>query len=104
MAVSLVSLQGDTKESEIAMTSTTLTRRARWLPGAAAVASILMVTAATPAHAADGGNNLVVAQTNLVANRAGFDALTVDPNLQNAWGMSKLPTSPVWAGAFQEST
>jgi len=78
------------------MTSTTLTRRARWLPGAAAVASLLTITIAAPAGADSGHGNLVVDQTNLVANRAGFDALTIDAHLQNAWGMSKLPTSPVW--------
>jgi hypothetical protein len=48
-----------------------------------------MVAATTSAHAADGRNNLVVAQIKLVANRAGFDALTVDPNLQNGRGVPK---------------
>lgn len=34
--------------------------------------------------------------TVLVANRTGLGAAKVDPNLLNPWGLSKLPTSPVW--------
>src|SRR5262245_17978154 len=35
------------------------------------------------------------AQTNLVSDIPGLAALT-DPNLQNPWGISHSPTSPIW--------
>jgi uncharacterized protein (TIGR03118 family) len=63
--------------------------------GAVLVSSVLGVSTA-PAHAENNGSETRVTQTNLVANRDGFGATIVDPNLQNAWGMSKFPTSPVW--------
>jgi uncharacterized protein (TIGR03118 family) len=69
--------------------------RARWLLGGSVVVAALALTGTVPA-VADQGGNVLVRQTNLVANRSGFDALTVDPHLVNAWGLSKLPTSPVW--------
>ena len=59
------------------------------------VSAVLGVSTA-PAHADNGGGQTRVTQTNLVANRDGFGATIIDPNLQNAWGMSKFPTSPVW--------
>lgn len=61
---------------------------------AIAVAAFIAVPAS--AAGADEGPSLVTTQTNLVANRVGFGAAVVDPNLVNAWGMSKFPTSPVW--------
>jgi uncharacterized protein (TIGR03118 family) len=60
------------------------------------VTAVLGVSAA-PARADDDGHRgVAVTQTNLVANRDGFGAAIVDPDLLNAWGMSKFPTSPVW--------
>lgn len=35
-------------------------------------------------------------QTNLVADKASFNPMLVDPQLVNPWGMAFTPTSPVW--------
>ena len=61
--------------------------------GAIAAAALLVPTTAAHASGDDGAR---VTQTNLVANTAGYGAAVVDPNLANAWGMSKFPASPVW--------
>ena len=37
-----------------------------------------------------------VQQTNLVSSQAGQGAVTVDPNLLNAWGIAYGPTHPFW--------
>jgi uncharacterized protein (TIGR03118 family) len=35
-------------------------------------------------------------QTNLVADTAGFKAVIIDNNLVNPWGMTFLPSGPIW--------
>lgn len=35
-------------------------------------------------------------QTNLVADTGGFSAAHLDPNLVNAWGLARSPSSPFW--------
>jgi len=35
-------------------------------------------------------------QTNLVADTAGFNAVRIDPNIQDAWGMAVNPTGVIW--------
>jgi uncharacterized protein (TIGR03118 family) len=78
-------------------------RRRGWrAAGGAVLVSAALGVSAAPAHADNNGRDdhgrgeTRVTQTNLVANRDGFGATIIDPNLQNAWGMSKFPTSPVW--------
>ena len=73
-------------------------RRRGWrVVGAATLVTAVLGVSAAPAHADDDGHSgVTVTQTNLVANRDGFGAALVDPDLLNAWGMSKFPTSPVW--------
>lgn len=53
-----------------------------------AIAGIACIGAAGPVLAG-------YVQTNLVSDLPGVAALT-DPNLQNPWGMSSSPTSPIW--------
>lgn len=81
-------------------------RRRGWrVAGSAALVSAVLGVSAAPAHADDDGHSGVhVTQTNLVANRDGFSATIVDPDLQNAWGMSKRPTSPVWVSNNHSDT
>ena len=80
-------------------------RRGYRAAGCAVLVSAVLAVSAAPAHAEDGGHSKVtVTQTNLVANRAGFGAVIVDPDLVNAWGMSKRPTSPVWVSNNHSST
>jgi uncharacterized protein (TIGR03118 family) len=62
-------------------------RRLGWFGGAAA----LVVAVAVPAGAAAGGYT----QENLVSDQPGVAQLT-DPQLVNAWGMSRGPNTPVW--------
>lgn len=83
---------------EIAQTSKGFKRRRSWrVAGAATLVTAVLGVSAAPAHADDDGHSgVTVTQTNLVANRDGFGATIVDPDLLNAWGMSKRPTSPVW--------
>ncbi|HMH33973.1 MAG TPA: TIGR03118 family protein [Puia sp.] len=38
-------------------------------------------------------------QTNLVADASGFDALRIDANLVNAWGIAATPSGPIWISA-----
>ena len=82
---------------ENANVSTGLRKRKGWrAAGSLALVSTVLGVSAVPARADDGHSRVMVTQTNLVANRDGFGAAIVDPNLLNAWGMSKFPTSPVW--------
>ncbi|MEY2444036.1 MAG: hypothetical protein QOE00_616 [Ilumatobacteraceae bacterium] len=83
---------------DIANISTGRRRRRGWrAAGAATLVTAVLGVSAAPAHAEDDGHRgVTVTQTNLVANRDGFGATIVDPDLLNAWGMSKFPTSPVW--------
>ena len=85
---------------------TGLRRRRGWrAAGSAMLVSAVLGVSAAPAHADDQGRgNTRVTQTNLVANRDGFGATIVDPDLQNAWGMSKFPTSPVWVSNNHSGT
>lgn len=47
-----------------------------------------------------GGTNLYnIAQTNLVADTAGFGAAKIDTNLKNAWGLAPVPNGPIWISA-----
>jgi uncharacterized protein (TIGR03118 family) len=61
-------------------------------PRAVALGAALLC-AAGASTAAAAGNSYV--QTNLVSDVPGV-ALTHDPNLVNAWGLSASPTSPIW--------
>ena len=70
--------------------------RLRSLATGAAITIAVGLAAAPLSAQADRGHGPRVSQTNLVANRTGYGAAIVDPNLVNAWGMSKFPTSPVW--------
>ncbi len=79
-------------------------RRGYRTAGCAVLVSAVLGVSAAPASADDGGHNVSVTQTNLVANRDGFGAAIVDPNLLNAWGMSKRPTSPVWVSNNHSDT
>jgi uncharacterized protein (TIGR03118 family) len=65
-------------------------RRLGWLGGLATAA--LVVAVAPQAAGAHAGGYL---QENLVADQPGVAQLT-DPNLVNAWGMSRGPNTPVW--------
>ena len=83
-----------------------LRRRRGWrIVGSAMLVTAVLGVSAAPAHADDDGHGRVtVTQTNLVANRDGFGATIVDPDLLNAWGMSKFPTSPVWVSNNHSGT
>jgi len=72
------------------------TRRKTRARAALALTAVAAIALPAGVARADEHASMVATQTNLVANRDGFGALTVDPNLVNAWGMSKFPTSPVW--------
>src|SRR5882724_532271 len=37
-----------------------------------------------------------IAQTNLVADTAGYGAAKIDPNLLNAWGIAANPMGIIW--------
>lgn len=51
-----------------------------------------------------GGTNLYnIAQTNLVADTAGFGAARIDTNLKNAWGLAPVPNGPIWISANHSS-
>ena len=51
--------------------------------------------AAPPAGAGNAASNNNYAVTNLVSDQTGLAQLT-DPNLQNAWGLSAGPATPLW--------
>jgi uncharacterized protein (TIGR03118 family) len=63
--------------------------RLKWFGGVSAAALVIAVPA--PAGAAAGG----YVQENLVSDQPGVAQL-MDPELVNAWGMSRSATSPVW--------
>lgn len=42
------------------------------------------------------GRDAFVTQTNIVSDSPDFHAITTDPNLVNAWGISFGPTTPFW--------
>jgi uncharacterized protein (TIGR03118 family) len=63
-------------------------RRLGWLGGLTVAALVVVVP--SPAGALGG-----YTQTNLVSDVPGA-AQKVDPNLVNAWGMSRSATSPIW--------
>jgi uncharacterized protein (TIGR03118 family) len=82
------------------------------LSGAAlivAAAASTAVVAASPAGAAPAHNpsnpapSRGVTQTNLVSDQPGKAQIT-DPNLINAWGMSRSPGSPIWVSNAGTST
>jgi uncharacterized protein (TIGR03118 family) len=60
---------------------------------AAAVTAVFVGGFALPSGARGGPGAIV--QENLVSDQPGVATLT-DPNLVNAWGMSRGPNSPVW--------
>ena len=64
-------------------------RRLGWFGGVTVAA--LLVAVSVPAGAAAGGYT----QENLVSDQPGVAQLT-DPQLVNAWGMSRGPNTPVW--------
>jgi uncharacterized protein (TIGR03118 family) len=68
-----------------------MSRRLGWI-GVVAVAAVVSVSS-LPAGADAGGGTFT--QDNLVSDQAGAAAVT-DPNLVNAWGMSRSATSPIW--------
>lgn len=75
---------------------------------AAAAASAAVVAAspasAAPAHHSSGpGSSRGVTQTNLVSDQIGKAQIT-DPNLINAWGLSRGPNSPIWVSNAGTST
>jgi uncharacterized protein (TIGR03118 family) len=49
-----------------------------------------------PATQAGATNGLEVHRTNLVADRSGFGARLVDPDLTNAWGLASAPGGLLW--------
>lgn len=69
----------------------------RWrLPATVAFAGAALVSIMAPsvATAATVANSF--SQTNLVANKASYNAKLVDPNLTNAWGLALAPGVPLW--------
>ena len=71
---------------------------------AAATGSAALVASpagATPAHRPTYSHG--VTQTNLVSDQPGRAQIT-DPNLKNAWGMSRGPNTPVWVSNAGTST
>jgi uncharacterized protein (TIGR03118 family) len=67
-----------------------MTRGLGWIGGA--TAAVLVSALPASAGAAAGG----YVQENLVSDQPGVAQLT-DPQLVNAWGMSRGPNTPVWA-------
>jgi len=55
-----------------------------------------LVAVGGPAGAVSAAPPNSFAQTNLIANKAGFGAKLIDKNLKNAWGLAAGPTSPIW--------
>jgi uncharacterized protein (TIGR03118 family) len=74
----------------------------RWLVTATIAAGVLAGAAAAPAAAQGTTTASSTApenefhQTNLVSNRSDQGAKLQDKNLQNPWGVSMTPTSPLW--------
>src|SRR6185437_8130429 len=71
-------------------------RRRIGLTGLAVSAAALVVVAASGGSAsANPHDNNSFRQANLVSDQPGNATLT-DPNLVNAWGMSRGPNTPIW--------
>src|SRR5207244_12077665 len=68
--------------------------RLRRLPLAIALATGLFSLSAIGAGA--GVGKTAFTQTNLVSNRTDQGAGVIDPNLQNPWGISAGPATPMW--------
>jgi uncharacterized protein (TIGR03118 family) len=76
----------------------------KWLATSTVATAMLIGAAASPAGAQSAGSPQVrtsapenrFIQTNLASNRSDEHAQLVDPNLQNPWGVSMTPTSPLW--------
>ena len=62
---------------------------------AAALPLAFAATIAVPTGVADAARTGTFRQENLVSDQPGVATLT-DPNLVNAWGMSRGPNTPVW--------
>ncbi|MDM7853728.1 TIGR03118 family protein [Cellulomonas alba] len=69
--------------------------RSTYIGASAALAMALGVAVAGPAAAADKPRPHTFQQVNLVSDQPGVAALA-DPELVNAWGMSRGPNTPVW--------
>jgi uncharacterized protein (TIGR03118 family) len=70
-------------------------RRIYWIRVAVAAAAVTVVAASTASASAKAPGDNRYQQNNLVADQPGKAVLT-DPNLVNAWGMSRGPNTPVW--------
>src|SRR5438128_2754714 len=68
--------------------------RLRRLTMAIALATGLLSLSATGAGA--GAGKTAFTQTNLVSNRTDQGASVIDPSLQNPWGISAGPSTPMW--------
>lgn len=66
-----------------------MARRLGWI----SAVSVAVVVSALPASAGAAAGGYI--QENLVSDQPGVAQFT-DPQLVNAWGMSRSPTSPVW--------
>ncbi|MEO6714903.1 MAG: hypothetical protein ABIM89_15955, partial [Mycobacteriales bacterium] len=65
---------------------------------AVTVGTVMVISGAAPARAADTGYT----KTDLVADETGTTAQVVDTSLVNAWGMSQGPASPVWVSSAEK--
>src|SRR5436190_10910148 len=68
--------------------------RHRRLTPAFALATGLLSLSAIGAGA--GAGKTAYTQTNLVSNRTDQGAAVIDPSLQNPWGISAGPATPMW--------
>ncbi|TMF46049.1 MAG: TIGR03118 family protein, partial [Chloroflexi bacterium] len=68
--------------------------RLRRLTLAIALATGLLSLSAIGAGA--GAGKTAFTQTNLVSNRTDQGASVIDPSLQNPWGISAGPSTPMW--------
>ncbi|MFZ0664113.1 MAG: TIGR03118 family protein [Acidimicrobiales bacterium] len=72
-------------------------RRSRWFMAAIPIAAIAGAAAVLSSAGAAGAQSADdFTQTNLVANTSTQGAQLVDPNLQNAWGLTASPSGPIW--------
>jgi uncharacterized protein (TIGR03118 family) len=70
-------------------------RRLGWIGATAAAVILVGYPLPAVADASHHGRGPTFTQTNLVADQPGAAAIT-DPNLVNAWGMSRGPNTPIW--------
>src|SRR2546423_15537166 len=68
-------------------------RRRRFTLAIALATGLLSLSAI---GAGAGAGKTAFTQTNLVSNRTDQGASVVDPSLQNPWGISAGPTTPMW--------